>query len=124
MATLLGKNVTKEDVSNQAFYSAFMVSAKSSIMKVKISDLPKEPSNWKELKAHPKKAEFLLACREELRELDSKGIFEVLKEDTEHEISDISLLPLMWVFKYKGDSDRNLTKYKSRLMAREDLQII
>ena len=30
-------------------------------------------------------------------------------------------LPLMWVFKYKTDSDGFITKYKIRLVAREDL---
>ena len=33
------------------------------------------------------------------------------------------LLPLIWVFKYKVDLDGYLTKYKSRLIARGDLQI-
>ena len=122
MATLAKKTVIEEDINNQAFYSVFMASAKSIIIKIKISDLLKEPSNQRELKAHLKKTEFLLAYREELWKLDSKGIFEVIKEDTEHKISNISLLSLIWVFKYKGDSDRNLIKYKSRLVVREDLQ--
>ena len=32
------------------------------------------------------------------------------------------LLPLIWVFKYKTDSDGFITKYKSRLVARSNLQ--
>ena len=124
MAILLGKNITEEDVSNQAFYSAFIASAKSNITKIKISDLLKEPSNWRELKAYPKKAEFLSAYREELQEFDSKGTFEVVQEGTnlDREMNDISLLPLIWVFKYKGDSNKNLIKYRSQLVARGDLQ--
>ena len=39
-------------------------------------------------------------------------------------MDDISLLPLMWIFKYKIDSDRYITKYKSRLIVRGDLQSI
>ena len=31
------------------------------------------------------------------------------------------LLPFMWVFKYKTDSDGYITKYKSRFIARGDL---
>ena len=126
MATLAGKSVIKEDINIQAFYSVFMASTKSTIIKIKISDLSKEPSNWRELKAHLKKTEFLLACRKELQEFDSKGTFKVVHKGTklDRKINDISLLSLIWVFKYKGDSDGNLIKYKSRLIARGDLQII
>ena len=31
------------------------------------------------------------------------------------------LLPLIWVFKYKTDSDDYITKYRSRLIVKEDL---
>ena len=124
MATMAGKTITTEDVSNQSYYSAFMASANTKITKIKASDLPPEPKTWRELKAHPKREEFLLACRNELRELDSKGTFKLVHSGTleEEEIADVTLLPLMWVFKYKIDSDGYLTKYKSRLVARGDLQ--
>ena len=34
------------------------------------------------------------------------------------------VLPLLWVFKYKLDSDGYLTKYKARICVRGDLQTI
>ena len=34
------------------------------------------------------------------------------------------LLPLIQVFKYKTDSDNYITKYKSKLIIKEDLQYI
>ena len=34
------------------------------------------------------------------------------------------LLPLIQVFKYKTDSDNYITKYKSRLIIKKDLQYI
>ena len=95
MAILAGKDIIEEDVRNQAFYSAFIASAKTNITRIKISDLPKEPTNWREFKAYPKKAEFFSACREELRELDQKGTFKVIPEGVKEEIDNISLLPLM-----------------------------
>lgn len=32
------------------------------------------------------------------------------------------MLPLLWVFKYKFDTDGHLTKFKSRLCVRGDIQ--
>ena len=51
-----------------------------------------------------------LASMKTFREIDMFEYF--IKAD---------LLPLMWVFKYKTDSDGYITKYKSRLVARGDL---
>ena len=97
-----------------------MAAANTSIIsKIKISDLPMEPKTWKELKTHSKKAEFLLVCQQKLEELSKKGTFEIIQKETP--MNNISLLSLIWVFKYKIDLDGYIIKYKSRLVAKEDL---
>ena len=119
MAALAGRELTPEDVSMRQYHVAFIAGTKEK-ERIRVQDLPKEPKNWKELRAHPKKEEFEAASRAELRELERKETFrmESLAPETRRQ----DLLPLMWVFKYKMDSDGYLTKYKSRLIARGDLQ--
>ena len=119
-AVLAGRELTSDDISMRQYHTAFISGTKEK-ERVQIQDLPKEPKNWKELKAHPKKEEFIAACKAELRELERKETFRMEPLDG-GVVRKADLLPLMWVFKYKVDSDGYLTKYKSRLIARGDLQ--
>ena len=118
MAILAGRDLTSEDISMRQYHTAFAAGTKEK-NRIRIQDLPKEPRNWKELKAHPKKEEFVAACAAEIRELEKKETFRIEPMSSKRRED---LLPLMWVFKYKVDSDGYLTKYKSRLVARGDLQ--
>ena len=79
----------------------------------------KEFSNQKELLNHPYKNDFLIVCNREFKTLKKKDIFKVL--DIKKEIDTNVLLFLIWVFKYKADNNDYITKFKSRLIAREDL---
>ena len=57
--------------------------------------------------------------RKEIANLTKMGIFNII--DVLKDLIPRDLLPLMWVFKYKTDSDGFIIKYKSRLVARDDL---
>ena len=146
--TLLQKTLDLGD-----YYSAFAIAAKTSATKIHISTLPSEPTTWKQLKAHPKRSEFERGCLQEFSELKGKGTYRVkdhlslqavsLDEQANGMRGDRSSIAhstkelgntldttthkrqqrLMWVFKYKCDTNGYITKYKSRLMARGDLQV-
>ena len=62
----------------------------------------------------------MTACRKEIQALTNKGTFKIA--DIPEGLINKDLLPLMWVFKYKTDSDGYISKFKSRLVARGDLQ--
>ena len=59
-------------------------------------------------------------CGKEITDLESKGTFKTISIN--ESINKLLLLPLIWVFKYKTDFDGYITKFKSRLVARGDLQ--
>ena len=65
--------------------------------------------------------QFQVAATQEFRKLQQKGTFEYIDDDTVDHLEETPL-PLLWVFKYKFDSDGYLTKFKARLCARGDLQ--
>jgi Reverse transcriptase (RNA-dependent DNA polymerase) len=80
--------------------------------------LPTEPRNWKQMLRHRFSSEFQLAAEREIQELTRRDTYKwVSKEAVES-----TPLPLLWVFKYKFDTDGYLTKFKARLCVRGDLQ--
>ena len=81
--------------------------------------LPPEPRTWKQMENHPYAQEFKKAAEREMGELERRGTFRWVPKDT----VDGMILPLLWVFKYKFDSDGFLTKFKARLCVRGDLQL-
>ena len=85
--------------------------------KIHQSTLPPESKTWKQMLAHPYTSQFKIATNKEFNTLLAKKTFEYVDEYSEEKP-----LPLMWVFKYKFDSDGYLIKYKARLYARGDLQ--
>ena len=62
----------------------------------------------------------MIRCGKEITDLESKGAFKTILMD--ESINKLFFLSLMWVFKYKTDSDGYITKFKSRLVARGDFQ--
>lgn len=80
--------------------------------------LPAEPRTWKQMLKHRYSADFKLAADRELQELSKRDTFEWIARDT----AQAAPLPLMWVFKYKLNTDGYLTKFKARLCVRGDLQ--
>jgi hypothetical protein len=67
---------------------------------------------------HQYSSEFQLAADKELQELTKKGTYKWVSKGT----SKTTPLPLLWVFKYKFDTDGYLDKFKARICVRGDLQ--
>lgn len=82
--------------------------------------LPPPPKSWQELKQHPHALGFLAAAQTEVTALQSKGMFESIPLTPQ--IASQTVLPLLWVFTYKFDTDGYLLKYKARICVRGDLQ--
>ena len=80
--------------------------------------LPLEPKSWKQVQYHPYSSEFKLAADREIQELTKRGTYKWVSKGT----ASSPPLPLLWVFKYKFDTDGYLTKFKARLCVRGDLQ--
>ena len=58
-------------------------------------------------------------CGKEITDIESKDTFKIILIN--EFINKFLLLSLIWVFKYKTDSDKYVTKFKSRLVARGNL---
>ncbi|OQV11384.1 hypothetical protein CLAIMM_15226, partial [Cladophialophora immunda] len=81
-------------------------------------NLPPEPKHWRDLKRHPFRQQFEAAAQEEFDQLKRRGTFKEV--DSNETIK--RPLPLLWVFKYKFDTDGFLDKFKARIYVRGDLQ--
>jgi Reverse transcriptase (RNA-dependent DNA polymerase) len=79
--------------------------------------LPVEPQSWKHMIKHKFANEFREAAKREISALKKQQTFELVPKDTE-----MTPIPLTWVFKYKFDTDGYLEKFKARLCVRGDLQ--
>jgi Reverse transcriptase (RNA-dependent DNA polymerase) len=79
--------------------------------------LPPEPSNWSEMKRHSFYKYFLDAAHTEFAALNQRGTFRKINRESHY-----APLPLLWVFKYKFDTDGYLVKFKARICVRGDLQ--
>ncbi|KAI0997204.1 hypothetical protein K3495_g10984 [Podosphaera aphanis] len=84
--------------------------------KIHRDQLAPPPTSWKELMKHPYKSEILTATHLEFNHL----MKETLEVDNEYKGHTV---PLKWIWTYKFDSNGFLTKFKSRLCVRGDLQL-
>ncbi|KAI0996370.1 hypothetical protein K3495_g11810 [Podosphaera aphanis] len=84
--------------------------------KIHRDQLAPPPTSWKELIKHPYKSEILTATRLEFNHL----MKETLEVDNEYKGHTV---PLKWMRTYKFNSNGFLTKFKSRLCVRGDLQL-
>jgi hypothetical protein len=80
-------------------------------------NLPPEPKGWKDLARHPFGKQFIDASHTEFAAHLKRGTFREVERQRHHRP-----LPLLWVFKYKFDTDGYLTKFKARACVRGDLQ--
>ena len=62
----------------------------------------------------------MIRYNKKITNLKSKGTFKIILIN--EFINKLLLLSLIWVFKYEIDFDKYITKFKSRLIAREDFQ--
>jgi hypothetical protein len=101
------------------FYTAFTAGRMHNRTVFHRTELPEPPKFWKDLATHPHQAGFRAAANKEYRDLERRGTF---KPVPELEAGKAFIIPTMWVFTYKFDSNGNLVKYKARLVVRGDLQ--
>lgn len=102
------------------YFAAFTVGLQKDLNEFKNhrDSLPSEPKSWRRLLKHPYKISFVQAAQRELEALQQHDTFEYLpRPDNTKEV-----LPLLWVFKYKFDTDGFLPTFKARLCVRGDLQ--
>jgi hypothetical protein len=64
---------------------------------------------------------FIAAMHREISDVKRKGTYRIINWK-DFNAQDHEVLPLLWVFKYKLDSEGYLTKYKARICVRGDLQ--
>jgi Reverse transcriptase (RNA-dependent DNA polymerase)/GAG-pre-integrase domain len=87
-------------------------------LKIHRDTLPPEPKNWRDLEKHQFGKYFIQAGHTEMQTQFKRGTFKEIDRQRNHRP-----LPLLWVFKYKFDTDGYLVKFKARLCVRGDLQV-
>jgi reverse transcriptase-like protein len=87
--------------------------------KIHREDLPEPPGSYKEMLKHQHKEGFLAAMKLELENVTKMKTYEIVDRPT-----NMSVIPVKWVLLYKFDKDGNLDKYKARICARGDLQVM
>jgi hypothetical protein len=87
------------------------------------SDLPPEPRFYQDVMKlpAPHRQGFIAAMQREISDIKRKDTYKTIKWE-EFNAQDHEVLSLLWVFKYKLDSEGFLTKYKARICVRGDLQ--
>jgi hypothetical protein len=100
------------------YCAAFMTGTNHNPRRFHRSKLPLPPKNARQLETHPHKEGFILAAQKEYDSLLAKGTFEEMAiKDT----NNAYIIPNMWVYTYKFDTDGFLERYKARLVIRGDL---
>jgi Reverse transcriptase (RNA-dependent DNA polymerase) len=100
-----------------AYHSAFALGVNEGKPKIHEKDLPPPPRFWKELQRYRYGKEFEKAAEKEYQAINDRGTFKIVQKT-----SDITMIPLTWVFTYKLDTDGYLAKFKARICVRGDLQ--
>ena len=83
--------------------------------------LPPEPRYYHQMLKHPHAEGFKQAIDVEIKALREKNTWKEVPYDSASK-ENKKPIPTTWVFKYKFDDQGYLTKYRSRLCARGDLQ--
>ena len=102
------------------FYVAFstvMQLQKSDNIKFHREQLSNEFNHWRAILRHFHVENFLKAAKIEWNALNEKATWKVVDKSI-----NVVILLFKWIFIYKFDSNDYLTKYKTRLIVREDLQ--
>jgi hypothetical protein len=89
---------------------------KLQISKLHKDDLLVKSQYWRQILRHRFFQEFQMIAQKEFFELKKRDIFSWVKKANQSRIS------LIWVFKYKFDTDDYLKKFKTRLCVKSDLQ--
>jgi len=68
------------------------------------------PEHWQNLRGHPDEFEFKQAAQVEIKEIEGKGMYELIKPTSVP--SGKQILPVRWVFTYKLDTAGYLQRFK------------
>lgn len=104
-------------------FSATSTKSKKDQLKLRLTRdlLPPAPKGWHQMIRHQFADEFKKAAEIEYRTLEEKGTW------SHEKLSNVScgaeVIPVIWIFSNKFDSDGILTKFNARLCARGDLQV-
>ena len=107
-------NVHDESGFHAAFSTAIHTAKKARLHR---DMMPPPPKTWRDLNKHPYKAEFIKAAEREYKSLQDMHTFTEVEKPKDKQI-----LPLLWVYTYKFDTDGYVTKFKARICVRGDLQ--
>lgn len=112
---------TQEDADdNEQYYAAFSTAIHHrEPAQIHRDDLPLAPANWKEMQRHSQREGFEQAAQKEYSDLWTRGTFRKTTRPTGKQV-----IPVKWVFTYKFDQEGYLSRFKARLCARGDLQIM
>jgi hypothetical protein len=86
--------------------------------KIHINNLPKAPKTWNNLEKHLAREHFKSDAKLEINNFKARNYWRIIPSNK----ASVPPIPLKWVFTYKIDSDRYVTRYRSRLVVRGDLQ--
>ncbi|KAF7565726.1 hypothetical protein PtrM4_051600 [Pyrenophora tritici-repentis] len=93
-------------------YAAVSRCFATAITEATTTDLPPEPATRKAARLHPYSKQWIAAEDEELVSLDQNGTWET----TTTIPPGVYALPTKWVYKYKVKDDRQLERFKARLV--------
>jgi hypothetical protein len=88
--------------------------------RIHISTLFSSSAHWRAMLKHSHEDEFRKAAQLEFDAIEGRDTWEIVNKSSISENQKI--ISLKWVFIYKNDSDDYLTKYKARIVMRDDLQ--
>jgi hypothetical protein len=112
--------LTTAPTTLNGYYGAFIaaISQEKATQRLHRDSLPIEPKNWRQMLKHPYATEFKQAAQSEYDALVKRSTFTPILRST----IQTNVLPLLWVFTYKFDTDGYLLKFKARICVRGDLQ--
>jgi hypothetical protein len=85
--------------------------------RIHISTLPSSSTHWRAMLRHFYDEEFRKAAQMKFDAIDDRDTWKILNKSENQKI-----ISLKWVFIYKNDSNDYLTKYKARIVMKDDLQ--
>jgi hypothetical protein len=115
-ATFMTEILTKSAYVNQSDQSDQLSSNRSHI-----SNLSRSSAHWRAMLRHSHAKNFRKAAQVEYETIENRDIWQIIDRSKNENQQIISL---KWIFIYKTDSNDCLTKYKVRIVIRDDLQII
>jgi hypothetical protein len=89
----------------------------TSSFKFHINNLSKSSFHWRVMLRHSHAEKFLKAAQMKYDVIEMKKTWKIVDKQ-----NDYKLISLKWIFIYKSDSNDFLSKYKTRIVIRDDLQ--